>query len=187
MVTALVVIDMQAGLFVPETPRLDADGVVARINALARAVRRTGGPVVFVQHDGPPGDAFEPGTKGWALLASLDREAADPVVHKRACDSFYETDLADVLAAHRARRLVMTGCATDFCVDTTVRAAASRDYEVVVAADGHTTADRPHVTADQVIRHHNWLWENLIHPRRPVAVRPAAEIVAALESPGPAP
>ena len=64
-------------------------------------------------------------------------------------------------------RLIITGCATDFCVDTTIRAAASRNFEVVVVEDGHTTADRPHVDALSVMRHHNWVWENLIHPRSP--------------------
>jgi len=38
--TGLVVIDMQVGCFGADTPRYDADGVVARINELARAVRR---------------------------------------------------------------------------------------------------------------------------------------------------
>jgi nicotinamidase-related amidase len=182
-VTGLLVIDMQAGLFVPESPRHDTGGVVARINDLARAVRRAGGVVVFVQHDGPPGDPFEPGAEGWRLLPSLDRGAADPVVHKTACDAFYGTELAEVLDKYGATRLVVTGCATDFCVDTTIRAAASRDYEVVVAADGHTTADRPHVDAVSVIRHHNWVWENLIHPTMRVAVVPAARIVDQLDAP----
>jgi nicotinamidase-related amidase len=176
-VTGLLVIDMQAGLFVPESRRHDADGVVDRINDLARAVRRAGGVVVFVQHDGPAGDPFEPGTEGWRILPSLEHGARDIVVHKTACDAFYRTELAEVLDQHRVSRLIVTGCATDFCVDTTIRAAASRDYEVVVAEDGHTTADRPHVDAVSVIRHHNWVWENLIHPSVAVTVRPAARII----------
>ena len=134
--TALLIIDMQAGLFTPETPRYDAEGVVARINAVAKALRCGGGTVVFIQHDGPKGDAFEPGTSGWQLLPSLGHDSGDVVVHKTACDSFYETDLADVLSRRGVHRLVVTGCATDFCVDTTIRAAMSREYEVVVVADG---------------------------------------------------
>ena len=181
----LLVIDMQVGLFGDDTPRHDAEGVVARINALARAVRRARGVVIFVQHDGPPGDPFEPGTVGWRLLPSLERAEDDPVVHKRACDAFYETDLPDVLQKHRATRLIVTGCATDFCVDTTVRAAASRDYDIVVVEDGHTTADRPHVDSVSVIRHHNWVWQNLIHPRRPIQVVPAAGVIAQVESAAP--
>jgi nicotinamidase-related amidase len=180
-VTGLLVIDMQAGLFGPESPRHDAEGVVKRINELARAVRRAGGVVVFVQHDGPPGDPFEPGAEGWRLLPSLEREDGDLVVHKTACDAFYRTELGDALDRRGATRLIVTGCATDFCVDTTVRAAASRDYQVVVPEDGHTTADRPHVDAVSLIRHHNWVWENLIHPRRRVEVMPAKRLIAQME------
>jgi nicotinamidase-related amidase len=179
---ALLVIDMQVGLFGADTPRHDAAGVVERINALARAVRREGGAVIFIQHDGPPGDVFEPGREGWKILPSLEREEGDLVVHKRACDAFYETDLAEVLGKHRVTRLLVTGCATDFCVDTTVRAAASRDYEIVVVADGHTTADRPHVDALSVIRHHNWVWENLIHPRVRIHVMSANSVIAQIAS-----
>jgi nicotinamidase-related amidase len=182
-VTGLLVIDMQAGLFVPESPRHDAAGVVDRINELGRAVRRTGGVVVFVQHDGPTGDPFEPGADGWQLLPSLERGARDVVVHKTACDAFYGTELARVLEQRGATRLVVTGCATDFCVDTTIRAAASKDYEVVVAEDGHTTADRPHVDAVSVIRHHNWVWENLIHPKLRVRVMPASRIIDQMGAP----
>jgi nicotinamidase-related amidase len=182
-VTGLLVIDMQAGLFVPESPRHDAEGVVDRINDLARAVRRAGGVVVFIQHDGPAGDLFEPGGDGWKLLPSLERGSGDIVVHKTACDAFYRTELAPVLDKHRVSRLIVTGCATDFCVDTTIRAAASRDYEVVVAEDGHTTADRPHVDAVSVIRHHNWVWENLIHPSVGVTVRPTARIIDQMGAP----
>jgi nicotinamidase-related amidase len=182
MTIALLVIDMQAGLFGRDTPRYDADGVVDRINDLARSVRDASGTVVFVQHDGPPGDTFEPGSEGWRLLPSLDRQAGDPVVHKRACDAFYETDLAETLRAHGATRLLVTGCATDFCVDTTIRAAASRDYEVMVVEDGHTTADRPHVDALSVMRHHNWVWQNLIHPKTPIRVIPARDLMTLIRS-----
>ncbi|MBI3374416.1 MAG: cysteine hydrolase [Betaproteobacteria bacterium] len=179
---ALLIIDMQVGLFGKETPRHDAEGVVGRINALARVVRQAGGIVILIQHDGPPGDPLERGTDGWGILASLERQNGDMVVHKRACDAFYETDLSDILHKHDARQLIVTGCATDFCVDTTVRAAASRDYEIVVVEDGHTTADRPHLDAVSVVRHHNWVWQNLLHPRRQIKVLPAASIIGQVAS-----
>ncbi len=181
--TGLLVIDMQAGLFTPETPRYDAEGVVARINVVADAVRRYGGTVVFVQHDGPPGDTFEPGTAGWQLLPSLERKPQDARVRKTACDAFYRTELGTTLDARNVRRLLVTGCATDFCVDTTIRAALSRDYEIVIVADGHTTADRQHVDAKSLIQHHNWLWRELIHPKMRIEVIPATEVIARLAEP----
>ena len=38
-------------------------------------------------------------------------------------------------------RLVMCGLQTEFCVDATCRAAFSRGFEVVLAADAHSTTD----------------------------------------------
>ncbi|MCP4693806.1 MAG: isochorismatase family protein, partial [Desulfobacterales bacterium] len=117
----LLVVDMQVGLFEGDLPRHDADGVVRRINRVAGAVRQKGGAVVFIQHDGPEGDALAPGTPGWRILPSLDRIPSDPVVRKRTCDPFYETTLQALLKEIGGTRLFVTGCATDFCVDTTVR------------------------------------------------------------------
>ncbi len=43
MTIALLVIDIQVGLFEGDPPRLDADGVIRRVNEIAKAVRTTGG------------------------------------------------------------------------------------------------------------------------------------------------
>jgi len=155
---ALLVIDMQVGLFEGDPPRDDADGVIRRINEVAKVVRATGGMVIFIQHEDDGG--LKRDTQGWEILPILERTDTDLLVRKQACDSFYETELADLLAQHGARQLIITGCATDFCVDTTIRAAASRNYEVVVVKDGHTTKDRSHLDAKSIITHHNWMWEN---------------------------
>lgn len=175
--TGLLIVDMQVGLF-EEGTRHDADGVVRRINQLARAVRAKGGVVLFIQHEDD--DDFAHGEAGWKLLPALDSRPEDVYITKTACDSFYASDLGRVLGEHRIRKLLVTGCATDFCVDTTTRSAASKDYEVVVVADGHTTKDRPHLGAEAIIAHHNWMWSNLILPGNPVRVVPADELLASL-------
>ncbi len=177
----LLVVDMQVGLFEGDLQRHDADGVVRRINRVADAVREKGGAVVFIQHDGLDGDALEPEAPGWEILPSLERTPSDPVVRKRACDPFYETDLRRLLDEIGADRLIITGCATDFCVDSTIRSAASKDYELVVVSDAHTTGDRPHLDAESIIEHHNWVWENLILPGRQVNVTPARSLIEELE------
>src|SRR5215471_12124283 len=59
-------------------------------------------------------------------------------------------------------RVLVTGWATDFCVDATVRSAVSIGHHVVVVGDGHTRSDRPHLDAPTVITHHNWVWSGLI-------------------------
>ena len=166
---ALLIIDMQVGSD-DDVPRLDLDGVTERINRLAQATRASDGLVIFIQHDGPKGHRLEPETPGWRLLPTLEQRPADVIVRKRASDAFYETSLDDVLKQHGVDQLLVTGCASEMCVDTTIRAAASREYQVVVASDGHTTREKPHLDAATIITHHNWVWKHLILPDRAVKV-----------------
>ena len=171
---ALLVVDMQVGLFAG-TPKHDAAGLVERLNGLARRIRASGGRIVFVRHTAPDGD-FREGTPGWQLLPELEVEDGDALIAKSTCDSFAGTELAALLPPGATSRLIVTGCATDFCVDTTVRSAAIRGYQVWAPSDGHTVADRPHLSASQIIAHHNYVWSDFIAPRGPIRVTPIAEI-----------
>lgn len=178
MRTALVIIDMQLGSFTPRSARYDTDGLITRLNDLAERTRKRGGLVIFIQHDGPRGDAHFPGSEGWLLLPELVVAPADRIVRKTSCDSFLHTDLDRVLNEEGVRDVIITGCATDFCVDTTVRSALARGLRTTVPSDGHTTADRPHLTAAQIIAHHNAIWADFLSPAGAAIVRPCAEIFA---------
>lgn len=152
----LLIIDMQnIWLDQPGAPCFDTARVVQRINHAASRVREEGGAVIFVQHADEEAIA---GTEGWQTLSSLDRFSADGTVNKRACDAFADTDLAAQLEARGTTSLYISGFATEFCVDTTVRAAGSRGLCTTVLSDAHTTADRPHLDAQAIIAHHNWVW-----------------------------
>jgi nicotinamidase-related amidase len=70
---------------------------------------------------------------------------------------------------------MVTGWATDLCVDATVRSAAARGFHVVAVADCHTVSDRPHLSADKVITHHHWVWRNLLAPH-PVRIAREADL-----------
>jgi len=163
-VDVIIVVDMQVGMLDGE-PKYDLDGVVDRINALMAIVRRRAGKVVWVRHCGKAGDPFASHAAGWALLPELRRRDDDVVVEKTLNDPFAGTLLKEILEATAPRRVLVTGWATDFCVDATVRSAVSHGHEVVVVADGHTLSDRPHLDAPSIIRHHNWVWSNLITNR----------------------
>ena len=171
---ALLVIDMQEDLLRGEVKH-DLPQVIERINGLARRVRESGGRVVFVQHDGKGEDGFVPFTPGWAILSAMERDARDLAVRKSLNDAFFATSLEAQLRELGARRVIVCGWATDFCVDASVRSAAALGFEVVVAADCHTLAARAHLSARAVIEHHHWIWANLICPSA-VRIIPAAEI-----------
>jgi nicotinamidase-related amidase len=157
----LIVVDMQVGLLAGP-PKHDLAGVVDRINRLAASVRRQAGRVVWIRHCGTPGDDFAPDQPGWAFLPELDRQPADIEVRKTLNDPFAGTDLQARLREIKPDRVLVAGWATDFCVDATVRSTVSNNHHVVVVGDAHTLNDRPHLAAPDVIRHHNWVWRNLI-------------------------
>lgn len=158
---ALLIIDMQLGSFRPYTLRYDTKGVIDRINELSQQFRKSGDLVIFIQHDGTKENCFLPGTEDWSLLPELIRGPEDIFVSKTANDSFYKTDLQTILQRMGVKELIVTGCATDFCVDATIKSAITRDYFITVVSDGHTAADRPMIPAKQVIAYFNLLWSEM--------------------------
>jgi nicotinamidase-related amidase len=157
----LLVVDMQNAWLNGATPRFERDEVIARINYAAQQIRLQGGKVIFIRHC--DSEAVS-GSSGWQIDASLSVTAEDGFIEKTACDSFAQTRLHAQLQASSAGKLYVCGLATEFCVDTTIRAAISLGYDVVALADAHTTGDRPHLNAERIIEHHNWVWANLALP-----------------------
>ncbi len=152
--SALLVIDVQRGLF-EGTPRPhEADTVVDRINALTARARTAGVPVVFVQHETLNGPLAH-GSDGWQLERRLVVDDRDVRVRKTTPDSFLHTELGDLLAGWGTETLVICGYASEFCVDTTVRRAAASGFPVVLVADAHTTHDKAHASGAEIRAHHN--------------------------------
>jgi nicotinamidase-related amidase len=148
---ALLIIDMQKGMFTKETPRFQSDQIISNINSIANVVRSINAHVIFIQHDGIKEEGYQPNTMEWELIAEIIRIPVDKIIHKTACDSFYKSELEKFLLENGINRLIITGCATDYCVDTTIKSATSKDYHVIVPSDGQTTANRPSLSAEQVI------------------------------------
>jgi len=167
---ALLIIDMQNVSFTPITPRFDTDEVIKRINKLSNIFRCNGDKVIFIQHDGTKENFCIPNTKEWEILPLLEIKSGDLFVSKTANDSFYNTTLKDDLLKLGIDDIVITGCATDFCVDSTVKSALANDFNVTVISNAHTTADRPMLTAKQVIDHYNWIWKETIPTKGQIVV-----------------
>lgn len=170
MAAALLIIDMQKGLFTPESPRFDADGVVERINLLSSMFRKAALPVVFIQHDGTIENYWTPNSTAWEILDTLHRNHTDVVIEKTANNSFYNSKLNDYLKSQNIDTLYLTGCTTDFCVAATLLGALNYDYNLIVVKNGHTTADRGNIKAEHLIAHYNWVWQNLTPTKGTVRV-----------------
>lgn len=62
----------------------------------------------------------------------------------------------DLLRSRGVDHLYISGLQTEFCVDASCRSALSKDYQVTLISDGHTTGDAD-LGAQQIIDHHNWV------------------------------
>jgi nicotinamidase-related amidase len=175
--TALLVVDVQAGIMDGRTPYTKWPYVLERIGLLVARAKRAGAPVIFVQHDGEAGDRLEPGTKGWELHPALDTSGAAVIVRKTASDSFYETVLEHELEARGIGTLVVVGCMTQNCVDSTSRRAVSLGFDVLLARDAHATADTPLLKASEIIEHHNYTLDGINAGDAEITVRDSDEIL----------
>jgi nicotinamidase-related amidase len=179
---ALVIIDVQEGILTgragrrPEETEKALDAMVWRISALLKRARRAGVPVVYVQHEGAPGHRLEPGSAGYPIREEIAARRGEVTVHKRFCDAFFETTLQEELQKLGAEHLVVCGCITQYCIDTSVRRAVSLGFDVTLVADGHMTADSDGLRFEQIIAHHNLLLDGFDAGTHVVNVIPATEI-----------
>src|SRR5688572_28334145 len=99
MKQALLVIDVQRGLFDASPRPFDADNVIGRINSLTARARRSKTPVIFIQHE----SAAKPlvwNSETWKLERNLEVATQDQFVRKTTPDSFLRTNLQDLLDAN---------------------------------------------------------------------------------------
>lgn len=94
-------------------------------------------------------------------MSGLDVEPQDYVVRKTTPNSFLRTNLEEILKKVYVESLIICGYATEFCVDSTVRAAAANGYGIQLVSDGHTTHDKHHAKAEQIRKHHNETLSNI--------------------------
>ena len=173
--TALLVIDVQVGI-IEGFHAYRGREVLEQINKLLSKARASNMPIIYVQHDGEAGHPLEVGTEGWQIHPEITPHEGDLIIRKRASDSFFETTLQRKLEARGVKHLIVTGCMTEYCVDTTARRAISVGYDVSLVSDAHTTIDNKLLTAAQIIAHHNALLDGFDAGAHAITVKLADEV-----------
>ena len=162
--TALVVIDLQAGILArPLAPHTSAD-VLERSAKMCERFRAAGAQVVLVRvsfaADGSdalsqPCDEPTPRVRppGWDVLSpALGAGEGDIHITKHQWGAFYGTELDLQLRRRGITTLVMCGISTNFGVESTARDGWERGYSIVFAEDAMTSFDAAaHAFAVQTI------------------------------------
>lgn len=172
--TALLIIDMQSALVAGAH---DVDPCLSRVAELAGRARSVGVPVLYLRQradlPGVPAELLD-------IHPTVTPQSNDIVLDKDSADSFLDTPLDALLREQGVRRVVVTGFATEYCVDSTSRSALSHGYDLVLVADGHTTpqrpVDSPLPSAPQVVVHHNAVFATVAYAGRTIQVLPAEKV-----------
>ena len=173
--TALLVVDVQVGI-IDGFSAYRGGEVLDRINTLLDRARGAGIPVIYVQHDGAEDHPLKPNTPAWQIHPAIRPRDTELVINKRSSDSFFETPLDRELEKRGINRVVVTGCMTEYCVDTACRSAVSHGFDVTLASDAHTTIDNGVLKAEQIIAHHNALLAGFDAGSHSVTVQPTDSI-----------
>lgn len=150
MNTALLVIDVQRGLFEESTPVYRADDVLRNINTLADRAHAAGVPVFWVQHSTKTTLIEE--SHDWQLHSALRPLTTDHFIRKHHGNAFQDTPLKGELDALKVGKVVVVGLVTDGCVQATCKGAHALDYDVTLVEDAHSTESPD---GGQVIEHWN--------------------------------
>ncbi|MBG0520772.1 cysteine hydrolase [Enterobacter cloacae] len=153
---ALLIIDMQQGLFRGPASPCSADTVLNNICLLIARARQAQVPIFFASHIGPDNTPFSEQSPLTQLIPELDvNNEVDTVFTKRYPSCFRDTGLQVLLNQRGVKQLVIAGMKTEFCVDTTCRAAPESGFATVLISDAHTTMDNDVLSATDIIAHHN--------------------------------
>ncbi len=156
---ALVVVDMSVGFTDPESPlACDLEEVVDAVGLLLAAARRAGVPVLYttVAYDEagrrraaafiekvPALLTLEAGSRWVGIDPRIAPEPGEPVLRKLHASAFFETELADLLAASGCDSVIVAGASTSGCVRATAVDALQHGYRTVVPREavGDRNAD----------------------------------------------
>lgn len=133
---ALLIIDVQNGLFQKSTPVYQAERLLETIRALGERARAAGAPVIYIQHTDPRWLAR--GMDTWPIHPQVQPQPGDRVMDKTHPNSFEDTPLEGDLDALGVGVVVVAGLVTHGCVKATCLGARELGYRVVLASDGHS-------------------------------------------------
>lgn len=169
--SALVVIDLQRAFMDPGAPSevARARTIVPNVNRLASAMRKAGGRVVWIratfdkagwpnffdymvnpQLSGRILDALQEGADMHALYGELDVQDGDMIVNKYRLSAFLPgtSNLPILLRTAGIDTVLITGCMTNVCCDSSARDAVMTDFKTIMIEDANATrTDEAHIAA----------------------------------------
>lgn len=100
-------------------------------------------PIIHVQHINTREGAafFLPNTHGVEIHSSLSPKPNEDIVIKHFPNSFFQTNLNEIIKEKGISELVVCDMMTHMCIDTTVRAAKDHSIPIIIIKDACASKD----------------------------------------------
>ena len=108
------------------------------------------------RHGGPPLRYTVPGTPGHDFVGELTPLPGEIVVRKYRSSAFWGTNMELLLRSNDIRTVVVGGCTTEGCVESTARDAMFCDHYVVIADDCVGSDDKEQHDASMLLMSHRF-------------------------------
>ncbi|MBS3816117.1 MAG: cysteine hydrolase [Candidatus Thermoplasmatota archaeon] len=141
--TAILVIDMINDFVTGKLGCENAENIVPDLKRFLEDAEEKGIPRIFIQDNHEEDD---PEISHWGQHAMKGEEGSETVpqlqgladerLRKKFYDSFYRTDLEQVLEERDIEEMILTGVTTDICIQNTAAGAFYRGYDITVIEDG---------------------------------------------------
>ena len=108
------------------------------------------------RRDGPPLRYTVPGTPGHEFVEEFQPITGELVVNKFRSSAFWGTNMEMLLRSNGVETVVIGGCTTEGCVESTARDAMFNDHYVVIASDCVASDDPAQHDASMLLMRHRF-------------------------------
>ncbi|GLC88879.1 cysteine hydrolase family protein [Lysinibacillus piscis] len=153
----LMVIDLQNGVCYDNGEYLfDLQNLLTKVNSRISLYRQSHKPIIFVQHCD---ETLVPEGEQWAIHTNLDVQEQDFIIQKTHANSFYHTNLKNLLDQLAVHRIEFCGAQTEYCMDATIKFAHGLGYENVMVQKATSTFNNPLLSAKETIDFYENIWD----------------------------
>jgi nicotinamidase-related amidase len=140
--TALLVVDMQKEFFEIEESQKSLHEILGVVNFSINFFREANQPVIFIQ-DEDAGEGRD--SEGYQLFESINAKESDFYVSKKYSNSFWQTNLEDILKELNVGMVLICGFAAEYCVQATYLGASERGFEPALLQHGVASIDQRYI------------------------------------------
>lgn len=144
MSVALLVVDMQKEFFLDEKCKESMISALEYINYSIDIFRKSEQPIIFIQDK-------ETSEEGYEVYDEVDAQKNDARISKYDSNSFWKTDLEELLHSLEVEFVVICGFAAEYCVYATYNGAMERGFEPTLLQHGVASSNQKHTAFIQDI------------------------------------